>query len=210
MEWFKKYFIGGIPAGMLIGISTTMYLMCPNKTVGAFLFSGGLLAICLLRLTLFTGAIGYVMVRPAPVLPGLVGNLVGMFGVALVIKYYDPNVYALSNQILLNTIADGPIRTIISAVFCGMLMFIAVHIFNIRDSVLGIVTAIPCFVICGFDHSIVNMFHWAMSSNLYEFAVGSMVVGVSLMGNTIGALLMYLLFDGFPKKKKEGKVRWVD
>lgn len=210
MKTFLNYFKGGISAGIIIGIFTTMYLVCPNKLVGAFLFSGGLLTICILGLTLFTGVIGYVVVEPKPVLPGLAGNLVGMIATSLVIRYYGPNVQSLSNQILLDTITDGPIRTFVSAIFCGMLMFIAVHIYRQKNSVLGIVTAIPCFVLCGFDHSIVNMFHWAMASNLTEFALGSMIVGVSLIGNTVGALLIYLLFNGFPNKKKKGKARWVN
>ena len=179
-----------------------MYLVCPNKLVGAFLFSGGLLTICTLGLTLFTGAVGYALVKPNPVLPGLLGNLTGMFGTALLIRLYDPSIISISNKVLLATVEDGPFINFISSLFCGMLMFIAVHIYHHKANVLGIVVAIPCFVICGFDHSIVNMYHWAMASSLEEFLLGSMVVGVSLMGNTLGAILMYLLFDGIPKKKE--------
>lgn len=179
-----------------------MYLICPNKLVGAFLFSGGLLTICTLGLTLFTGAVGYVSVNPKPVLPGLLGNLTGMFGTALLVRLYDPSIVAISNKVLLDTIEDGPFITFISSLFCGMLMLIAVHIYHHKANVLGIVVAIPCFVICGFDHSIVNMYHWIMASNLEDFILGSMIAGVSLLGNTVGAMLMYFLFDGIPKKKE--------
>ena len=190
---FLSFVLKGISAGILIGIATTMYLLCPNKIVGAFLFCFGLLVICMLKYTLFTGVIGYVFDSPHRVIPGLIGNILGVCGFAFLMRVYSNSIFIASNDILVNKIHNvTPINTFISALVCGMLMFIAVEIYNRQGTyhIAGIVTAIPCFILCGFDHSIVNMFHMSMSSTTDEFVMGTMVVGISLLGNTVGALII--------------------
>ena len=197
MNKFKKFcnnVISGISAGIIIGIATTMYVVCPNKIVGAFLFSFGLMAICILRQTLYTGAIGYVFIKQTGILSGLLGNALGVCGISLLIRAYSQEIHTASNTILVGKLEVLPIKMFISAIICGMLMFIAVEIFNrTNDSVLGIITAVPCFIICGFDHCIVNMYHLTMANSWYEFVIGTMVVSLSLIGNSLGAMLMFLL-----------------
>lgn len=194
MKKFCNNVISGISAGVIIGIATTMYLVCPNKIVGAFLFSFGLMAICILRQILYTGAIGYVFIKQTGILSGLLGNVIGVCGFSLLIRAYSQDIHSMSNAVLVSKIEVLPIKTFISAVVCGMLMFIAVEMFHrTEDSIVGIVTAVPCFIICGFDHCIVSMYHLAMANSLYEFIIGSMVVSITLLGNSLGAMIMYLL-----------------
>lgn len=194
MKKISNNILNGIPAGILIGISTTMYLICPNKIVGAFLFSFGLMAICLLKLSLYTGAIGYVFIAHKGILSGLLGNVIGVCGFSLLIRAYSTEIHAMSNSVLLSKMEVLPIKTFISAVVCGMLMFLAVEIFKrTDDNIVGIVTAVPCFIICGFDHCIVSMYHLMMANSLDELLIGMMVVSIVLVGNSFGAMVMYLL-----------------
>ena len=197
MSKFKNFcnnVTSGISAGVIIGIATTMYIVCPNKIVGAFLFSFGLMAICILRQTLYTGVIGYVFIKQTGILYGLLGNALGVCGFSLLIRAYSQEIHTASNTILVNKLEGLPMKMVISAIICGRVMFIAVEIFKkTDDSVLGIITAVPCFIICGFDHCIVNMYHLAMANSWYEFIIGTMVVSLSLIGNSIGAMLMFLL-----------------
>ena len=52
---FIDYFIKGIFAGFLIAIGGTAFLAVSNNYIGAFLFSIGLLMICIYGMNLFTG-----------------------------------------------------------------------------------------------------------------------------------------------------------
>ena len=57
------YFIKGTYAGILIGIGGTVYLSVQNNVAGSFLFSIGLLTICMYQMNLYTGKVGYVLVN---------------------------------------------------------------------------------------------------------------------------------------------------
>ena len=58
-----NYLIRGIYAGLMIGIGGTIFLSVDNKIMGSFLFSIGLLMICMYNMNLYTGKIGYVVVN---------------------------------------------------------------------------------------------------------------------------------------------------
>lgn len=51
-----------ILAGIMIGISSTVYLSVNNKIIGALLFSIGLFMICSFKMYLFTGKVGYMII----------------------------------------------------------------------------------------------------------------------------------------------------
>lgn len=60
---FKVYFdylLKGVYAGIMIAIGEVAYLVIPNKVVGAFIFSVGLLTVCMYGMNLYTGKIGYI------------------------------------------------------------------------------------------------------------------------------------------------------
>ena len=63
MKKYIDYLIKSIFAGIMIGIAGTVYLRVDNNTVGAFLFSIGLLVICMYGMNLYTGKIGYVLIN---------------------------------------------------------------------------------------------------------------------------------------------------
>ena len=62
----KKYLdflIKGFFAGVLISIGGIAYLGIENKIVGSFIFSFGLLTVCMYSFNLYTGKIGYLLIN---------------------------------------------------------------------------------------------------------------------------------------------------
>ena len=93
-------FIKSIGGGDLIGLGCTIYLSCPNKIVGAFLFSIGLLMICYYQLNLYTGKVGYVFTNRNirwNIIPIYFGNFIGAGAVSLPIRYIKPELVDTSN-----------------------------------------------------------------------------------------------------------------
>ena len=75
-------FIKAILSGFMIAFGCIIYLMCPNKMVGALLFSFGLLTIICRELYLYTGKIGYIKeVGIVKILLTILGNFIGTFAV---------------------------------------------------------------------------------------------------------------------------------
>lgn len=54
-----KTAIDALFAGIMIAISTIIYLVCANSLLGAFIFSIGLVTIILCKFNLYTGKVGY-------------------------------------------------------------------------------------------------------------------------------------------------------
>ena len=79
----------GIYAGIMIGIGGTIYLSVSNQVVGAILFAIGLLTICVYKMNLYTGMIGYILENKLGYLKTLIftllGNLLGTIITALLI-----------------------------------------------------------------------------------------------------------------------------
>ena len=63
MKKYVDYLIKSIFAGIMIGIAGTVYLRVDNNIVGSFLFSIGLLVICMYGMNLYTGKIGYIFIN---------------------------------------------------------------------------------------------------------------------------------------------------
>ncbi|MBQ8901954.1 MAG: formate/nitrite transporter family protein [Bacilli bacterium] len=91
---FKVYFdylLKGIYAGIMIAIGAVAYLAIPNKVVGAFIFSVGLLTVCMYGMNLYTGKIGYILINKLnyiwELLFTLIGNFIGTFIVGNLIRY---------------------------------------------------------------------------------------------------------------------------
>ena len=83
MKKYLDFLVKGIFAGILIGIGGVVYLSVENKVAGSFLFSIGLLTICMYQMNLYTGKVGYVLVNKLnyiyELLLSLLGNFIGTF-----------------------------------------------------------------------------------------------------------------------------------
>ena len=197
-----KSWLLGVAAGMCIGMGTITYLLISNKLLGAFIFALGLFLVCTYRLKLCTGMAGYLSDERKSKTEGFVvasiGNIHGITIMYLLSLYWNPAVDVASRAVLETKFMLQPWQAFISALFCGMLMFLAVDIYNeAKDTlscILGIFLAVPCFIINGFDHCVVTMFYIHSSRTLPEVVHGLQLFSTVMIGNFIGALLAWFLF----------------
>jgi len=191
-----KTVTGSISAGFLIAIGGSVFLACDNKYVGAVLFSTALLCICYLGYYLFTGKIGYLSSdysakNIATLALGLFGNLVTTFLLGMLIRYALPSLGEKAATICSVKLEQSFLITFIRAVFCGMLMFLAVEIFREKKTPLAILFCIPVFILSGFEHSVADMFYFG-ASGLTDAKIALFEVS-AVLGNTVGSLILPIL-----------------
>lgn len=195
-----------ISAGILIAIGGCVFLACDNKTVGAILFSVALLCICYLGYYLFTGKIGYLIENHSfqnitALVIGLAGNLIVTFLLGMLIRYVLPLLGETAAEICTAKTEQTFFITFIRAVFCGILMYLAVQIFRQKNSPLGILFCVPVFILSGFEHSVADMFYFG-ASGLFDFKILTFETA-AILGNTVGSLILPILLkagDRFAKK----------
>lgn len=195
-------FIKSILAGVMISIGGSVFLSCENRYVGAFFFSVGLVGVVMLGLNLYTGKIGYVMDNDraffADTVLSVVGNLVGCFIVGLM---QAPKGSVAT--IVENKLSKSVPAVFADAILCGILIFVCVEIFKKKGTPLGILLCIPTFILCGFEHSIADMFYVI---NAREFTLSAAIfLGVVVLGNAVGGLFIPVCFKAIAKLSPETK-----
>ena len=212
-----KMFLLAVLAGAFIGMggvgATTAAVSIPlasvGKLVGACVFPGGLTMVLLAGSELFTGNTLLVIpllqkeISPAGMLKnwGVVyaGNLAGGCLVAAGIVY-SHQASLFGNQMAVSVLSTAAAKctmsfgdALIKGILCNFLVCIAVWIsFAAKDAagkVIGLFFPIMMFVLCGFEHSIANMYY--ISAGLFakgipEYAEAAAEAGVNLDGLTWG------------------------
>lgn len=196
----------GIYAGMMIGIGGTVYLSISNSIIGAIFFSVGLLTICIYKMNLYTGMIGYIIENKlnyiVTLLLTLIGNFIGrMITSLLVLNTRIANLSVRAKEISAIKINDNYLSIFILSIFCGMLMYIAVNTFKKeKDSIvryLAIFICVIVFILSGFEHCIANMYYISLAKLWSLKAVLSMLIMV--LGNSVGSIFIAI----FNNKIKE-------
>lgn len=200
-----RQFISAILGGMLIAMGGTVYLSQSNPVVGSFLFAIGLFTIVVFQLQLYTGKIGYLPFQKPVYLIELaltwLGNLVGTGLVAWMVR--SSRIYGgIAEKVagIVDTkLADGFLSIFLLAVFCGMLMFIAVDVFrNVQGSTLrfiGVFVPVMVFILSGFEHVVANMFYFSLAGVWSGHCLLSVVV--MTLGNSVGGMLIPLYLKVF-------------
>lgn len=205
----KKYLdflIKGLYAGIMIGIGGTVYLSLSDPVIGSFLFSIGLLMICMYGMNLYTGKVGYVLINKLDylleLLVSLIGNFLGTFLVGKLIlqtRFFgiSDKAYKISSLKIHDTIPS----ILILSIFCGMLMYIAVNNYkkstNEIGKYVGIFMCVMVFILCGFEHCVANMYYftvaeiWSMKTILYLL--------VMVLGNSIGSIIIAFFYNRYYK-----------
>lgn len=194
----KKYinmFIQAIGAGLVIAIGGTVYLSLENKIVGSLLFTAGLYAIVLNGFYLFTGKIGYFvgekekgkyfLVLVMTWLGNLTGTSIGAFAMLQTrIAGIKENAYAISQAKL----EDNLVSIFVLAIFCGMLMYIAVDGYKKCANPIILFLCVSVFILSGFEHCIANMFYFSLAG----VWAGKTVLYLLVMtaGNSVGGMLI--------------------
>ena len=194
-EFFPQIF-GGIASGLLVSIGGTVLLSVDNRYVGAVLFTVALLAICVMDLYLFTGRIGFVAENfnkkmPAQLVVGLLGNFVGATLTGFIVRYACPSIIERVQASCQTKLENGILRAFLLGCLCGVLMYVAVKTYKLGN-VLGIVFCIPVFILAGFEHSIADMFYFALAGMMDLAYVGFIIAVV--LGNSVGAMAIAALW----------------
>lgn len=187
----------GIYAGIMIGIGGTIYLSVSNQIVGAILFAIGLLTICVYKMNLYTGMIGYILENKLGYLKTLIftllGNLLGTIITALLIlNTRIANISIRAREMAIIKISDNYLSIFILSVFCGILMYIAVNNFKKgEDSIIKYLSIFICvvvFILCGFEHCIANMYYISLAKAWsFKSAISMLFM---ILGNSFGAIIM--------------------
>lgn len=190
-------------AGLCIGIGGIVFLKQTNQFAGAFLFAVGLLTILVFRFNLFTGMVGYVLENLLDkkwgylftVLLVWIGNFAGTALAALLVGLtrLGDGLKATCQGIVATKLDDSWYSLLILGVFCGMLMFIAVDTFKKRIAekdflcVVAVFMGVMVFILAGFEHSIADMFYFALTGRVVEAIPALLLI---TLGNAIGGNLI--------------------
>jgi len=181
----KNTFIKGIYAGFMIGLGGVVYLAMENKTVGALLFSFGLLTIVNQGFFLYTGKVGFAKTKEdffnLPVI--IAGNFVGTGIVALLCRLAGMQIS--SEAICAAKLVKSPVSVFVLSLFCGILMYLAIDNFNKCKNHLFIIAPVMIFILSGFEHSVANMFYFSLAGMWGAKSAAYMLL--MILGNGVGA-----------------------
>lgn len=206
MKKYLDYLIKSIFAGIMIGIAGTVYLRVDNNIVGAFLFSIGLLVICMYGMNLYTGKIGYILINKLnyiyELLITILGNFIGTFLVArLVLLTRFKSVSDKAVDLVNLKLNDNLFSIFILAMLCGILMYIAVNNYKKINNEIGkyscIFMCVMVFILSGFEHSIANMYYISVANLLSLKSL--LYIFIMILGNSVGSILIALYYNRFYK-----------
>lgn len=206
MKKYLDYLIKSIFAGIMIGIAGTVYLRVDNNLFGSFLFSIGLLVICMYGMNLFTGKVGYILINKLnyiyELLITILGNFIGTFLVArLVLLTRFKSISDKAIEIVNLKLDDNILSIFILSILCGILMYIAVNNYKKINNEIGkyscIFMCVMVFILSSFEHSIANMYYISVSG---IFTLKSLLyILIMLLGNSVGSILIALYYNRFYK-----------
>lgn len=184
-------------AGVCISFGGTAYLKsCATFPeiggfIGAVLFSFGLIVVVHNKHVLYTGTAGFVTKDTWRMLPiSIFGNLLGCVLFGMIVRYVQPSLIDVADGIINVRLGNGLLKNCLLAVLCGFIMTEAVYHSKFNGGkYLPLVYGVPLFIVCGFAHSIADIFYYAMGSTslLIENAGQIFCIWVStLVGNFIG------------------------
>ena len=194
-------FLSGILAGISISIGGTIFLLCESKIVGALFFTVGLFSVCVFGFSLFTGKVCYAFDNDrsyALKLPLIwLGNLAG----ALITGFLEmqtrlgPCLTEKAAVICQTKLNQGLLSAFILAIFCNIMIFIAVEGYKTIPHELGkylaIFFGVTVFVVCGFEHCVANMYYFTVGQAWSAEAVLCLLV--MTVGNAVGGVSIPLL-----------------
>lgn len=205
---FKNIFLSAIAAGVFIalgacGSQCTMYYT-GNKFLSAFIFAIGLVMVVFSNSELFTGNCLLIIptvrkdIKPKQLIEhGVIvffGNMVGAFLIASTIGRAVP-----LNDAMIDTAAAKiaiPFgRALVLGILCNILVCMAVYMAAGADSSISkivlLMLPVMLFVICGFEHSVANMYFIPAAADM-TFLLGNLILVT--IGNIIGGFILGIYF----------------
>ena len=187
-----KDFYYGVAAGLLIGIGGTVFLSCESRYVGAVLFAVALICICAKGYSLYTGKVGFMAFAHgksdfANLALCLAGNLIGTLAAGIAVRFALPAIGEKATLLCAAKLEQSLPAALVRAIFCGILMYLAVAVYREKHTYIGILFCVPVFILSGFEHSIANMYYF-FAAQTVSFQSGLYLL-VVVIGNSLGGLL---------------------
>lgn len=194
----KQIFIKAVYAGFMIGIGGIAYLSIENRILSSLFFSFGLLTIVTQGFCLYTGKIGFIQ-KPQELLDMLIiiiGNYIGTFLAAVLA--HAAHLKISSEELVNNKLNYSIWNVFLLAVFCGVMMFLAIDNYNKNKNIVFVIAPVMIFILCGFEHSIADMFYFNLNG-IHSLKEAAFII-VTLLGNGIGSFIFGI---GIKKDKED-------
>lgn len=208
-------FLKGVLAGVCIALGAALFIVASkytHKVFAGLLFPLGMILVLNFGYFLYTGKICFLFNHlgrtgnlhySLQLLFGLLGNLLGalLIGISLSFAFKGiefsllQTIIDYTRMIVSNKLENNLAQTFVLAMFCNILIYFCVDGFakieNHFAKHLVVILTISAFVICGFEHSIADMFYIALAGVFSWDAF--LFILVVIAGNTIGGLLVPLI-----------------
>lgn len=222
MKKYLSVFVYAVLAGLCIGLGGTVFLRVKDlfpgaNVVAALLFTVGLFTICTRGYNLFTGKACYMFDnKPDYLLLLLViwlGNLLGCMLLAGVenltgICGAESGINVTAAAMVESKMASGYSNLFLLGIICNILIYIAVNGFANNPHELGkylsLFFGVLVFILSGTEHSIADMYYWAVSGVLYSNPGQSLLCLVMVsLGNVVGGVFLPLCEKLYKKLSEE-------
>ena len=199
-------FFASLLAGFCIALGGTVFLRIKDSfaggsVVGSFLFCIGLLVICTRGYNLYTGKACYLLNqanKPAYLLYLLIVWLGNLCGTCLLAGIERLTGIGAGLGDTARTLVEGKLSASLLSLFllgiiCNVCIFIAADGYkNCTHEVgkyLSLILGVMVFILCGTEHSVADMYYFAVSGVLTDAPVESFLrLGVISLGNLVGGI----------------------
>ena len=189
-------YIKSLLGGMAISIGGLAFLSVGGGVIGAFLFSIGLVSICIFDYKLFTGFVcGINSFEDAlNAITILIGNMLGEIFCGVLIRMTRPDVVDFAHSICKKKLNEGA-SVFLLGMFCNVLIFFAVTAWK-QHGILVIVLCVIVFILAGTEHSIANMFYFTVGGSAEMSGRIIWYIPLNVLSNALGGIGIYRLTKG--------------
>lgn len=142
-------------AGLLIGLGAYGFLAL-GGIPGAVIFAFGLVGVVLSGTLLYTGKAG-VMTDIGALAKIWLFNVLGCILIGLLVLSIGGESMERAQTVVAGRLAQGPWRSFLRAVGCGLIIDISVWLYRSSKSLVPVLFGVPLFIVCGFYHSIADV-----------------------------------------------------
>ena len=178
-------------AGILIGLGACGFLALGGLP-GAIIFAFGLIGVVLSGSLLYTGRAGVMKLSETGFLVMIwLFNILACILLGLLMMSLGGEPVERAQTAVAGRLAQGPWRSFLRAVGCGLIIDIAVWMYRTTKNILPVLFGVPLFIVCGFYHSIADVVYlvaaWKWSPDILWY------YPVIVLGNYAGCNVRRLI-----------------
>ena len=178
-------------AGILIGLGACGYVALGGLP-GAIIFAFGLIGVVLSGSLLYTGRAGVMKLSETGSLVMIwLFNILACVLLGLLMASLGGEPVERAQTAVAGRLAQGPWRSFLRAVGCGLIIDIAVWMYRTTKNILPVLFGVPLFIVCGFYHSIADVVYlvaaWKWSPDILWY------YPVIVLGNYAGCNVRRLI-----------------